>query len=191
MMYSFRSCLSLLSLALVIGGCSMDPGATGVHSQSGSLDSVPEDDDNLQFVKQHGFGGIVFVNDCVSVGDDGSVVQGDPLPVGGGRHLECTTALRVDTGTTGLQSMADEPWCALGHLVSHNLTGDSRLTLSVASAPEDGPWSLIATAAEPIEIHSVGAFGGLTWPLTVNATYETTDMQPEVPGQRCDEMYGL
>ncbi len=189
---SFRSFPSFFMLALLVSGCSMDPGALdqGAHAQSGNLDNVPDDED-LQFVKQHGFGGFTLVNDCVSVGDDGSVVQGDPLPVGGGRHLECTTAQGVTRTTAGAATTNNEPWCVLGQLSSHKLEGDSRLSIKVTNASENGPWSLVATAAEPIEIHSVSFMGAFTWPLSVNASYDTVDMQPMVEGKNCDQLFGL
>src|SRR5690349_22076983 len=53
--------------------------------------SAQELDVDLQFVLDNGFESFFFAQTCRSIGPDGDVIEGEELPVGNGRVLECET----------------------------------------------------------------------------------------------------
>jgi hypothetical protein len=113
--------------------------------------TVPADeaeplDVDLQFALDNGFQSFLFAQTCLSVGADGSVLEGDPLPVGGGRQLECETAPIAYLKTIDIQASTGEPFCALGLVSSFVGDGDARLAVSVASAPDGAPRVHIGTS---------------------------------------------
>ena len=143
-------------------------------------------------VRENGFSGIFFSHDCVSVGLDGTVIDGETLPVGGDRWLECHTADPVFRATTLVVDDEDQEWCALGEVTDYSPSNDSRLDIEITETSTDGPWSLRATASgEPFEI-SMGSFhGAYAWPVGVKATYRTVSVEANPDSLICDDLFGL
>ena len=153
----------------------------------------PALDDNVVFIQQDGFQTTYFAQECRSIGEDGSVIEGEPLPVGNGRVLECVTSEIGALATTDFLSSIDERWCALGALDTFSTGGDPELDVQVADSPDDSPWTLVGShEGEPIEIGRVAVFGGATaWPLWVDTHYAVIDVAPNPTGQLCDTLFGL
>jgi hypothetical protein len=153
----------------------------------------PGEDEDLAFLRQDGFQTFHFALDCVSVGEDGSTIGGEPLPVGGGRSLECVTESLGSLSTVDALSSTGERFCALGQVDSFHGDGDPSLAVSVASTPEGSPWTLVGTHdGDEIQIGKVTGFGGGTaWPLWVDAHYAVIDITPNPSGQLCDQAFGL
>jgi hypothetical protein len=153
----------------------------------------PALDDNVVFIQQDGFQTTYFAQECRSLGEDGSVIEGEPLPVGDGRVLECVTSVIGALATTDFLSSIDERWCALGALDTFSAGGDPSLDVRVADAPDDSPWTLVGShEGEPIEIGRVAVFGGATaWPLWADTHYAVIDVAPNPTGQLCDALFGL
>jgi hypothetical protein len=185
------SLLVLTSFFVSLGGCAVAPTESSAHSSHSALDQgggdPVDDDEALAFVKNNGFGAIVFAVTCVSKATDGSTIDGDSLPVGGGRWLECSTAESASRSAMSVLSSKEEEWCAFGQVSAFHPGGDSRLTITVTSTPSDAPWTLTATHdGDPIQITRVEASGAMTWPLWVNATYSTTELAHATPGKSCE-----
>jgi hypothetical protein len=153
----------------------------------------PGEDEDLAFLRQDGFQTFHFALDCLSVAADGSSIGGEPLPVGGGRSLECVTESMGSLSTVDALSSTGERFCALGQMDSFQGDGDPSLTVSVASAPEGAPWTLVGThEGDEIQIGKVASFGGGTaWPLWVDTHYAVIDIAPNPSGQLCDQAFGL
>lgn len=153
----------------------------------------PALDDNVVFIQQDGFQTTYFAQECRSIAEDGSVIEGEPLPVGGGNILECLTSVIGALGTTDFLASTDERWCALGTIDTFSAGGDPSLQIQVADSPDDSPWTLVGThEGEPIEIGRVAVFGGATaWPLWVDTHYAVLDVAPNPTGQLCDTLFGL
>jgi hypothetical protein len=172
-------------------GCSpapRDPSATE-HS---ALDGDPiADDENLAYVAQNGFGAFVYAVDCVSKKDGEPTQDGEPLTVGDGRWIECTTAATARRATFGILSSASEPWCALGEATSSKGDGDPRLVVTITASPDDGPWTLRADhAGDAIAIARIAGPGGATaWPIWIDATYATKSMKRAIDGASCDDVF--
>jgi hypothetical protein len=154
---------------------------------------APPLDEDLQFLLDNGFESFIFAQTCRSVGAAGDVIDGEPLPVGGGRQLECETdpvgfLQAIDTLTS-----TGERFCALGQVST--ITGsspDSRLAVNVVSTPDGAPWSLVGTHdGDEISIGRVSAFGGFAWPLIAEVLFDVVDVQPNPTGQLCDDVFGL
>jgi len=155
-------------------------------AQEGPLDV------DLQFALDNGFESFLFAQTCLSVGEDGSVIEGDPVPVGGGRQLECETAPISYLQTVDVQASTGEPFCALGQVSSYFADGDSRLSVDVVSAPDGAPWVLVGTSDEEISVGTVTGFGGgVAWPLWVDALFDVIELQPNPAGELCDDVFGL
>jgi hypothetical protein len=186
-----KSILYSLVLAWSFVGCAADMGED--ERAGGNTDALanPDEDEDLRWAKEHGFESIDFMATCVSVGDDGSVIDGDVLPVGNGRHLECSTFNSPFKATTGASSVDGEPWCVLGQAGSSRPDGDKRLSVQLTSAPESGPWSVVATASEPFDVHPVQSDFGEAWPVWVSVEYATLELRPQEAGKTCDELFGL
>lgn len=150
-------------------------------------------DDETQWIIDNGFGSFHFAVQCVSVGDDGSREEGEPLPVGGGYQLECETASSIGAATTEFLNASDERYCVLGSL--SEALGESKhpcLThVEITSSPDDGPWTLVASGDQPCQISRAASAFGKTWPLWVNASYDTEKISPAVDGSTCDELFDL
>lgn len=153
----------------------------------------PALDDNVVFIQQDGFQTTYFAQECRSIGDDGSVIEGEPLPVGDGRVLECRTSVIGALAATDFLSSIDERWCALGVIDTFSAGGDPELDIQIADAPDDSPWTLIGSReGEPIEIGRVAVFGGATaWPLWADTHYAVIEVAPNPTGQLCDTLFGL
>lgn len=180
-------------VAIGLDGCSAAHSDGATEQDEALSDPVPADDENLQYVKANGFGGIAFAVSCVSKSASAATIEGESLPVGGGRWLECSTARSVKSSTHNVLSAKNVQWCVLGALTSEKPSGDSRLAITVLSAPARGPWTLKAThdGAE-IQITPVSAgFGATTWPLWVDAVYRTSKMKVGDESKTCAELFGL
>jgi hypothetical protein len=151
------------------------------------------EDEDILFLRQNGFETFHFALDCRSVGEDGSVIGGDPLPVGNGRSLQCETETLGSLSTVDALSSTGERFCALGQMDSFFGDGSPDLTVSIASSPEGAPWSLVGTHdGDEIEVGKVAGPGGASaWPLWVDAHYAVIDVQPNPTAQLCDQLFGL
>lgn len=192
---SFAVWLAFVVSSAIVGGCAAPTSESSAQTGHAALDegtSNPDDDEDLAAVKNGGFGTIAFATTCVSKGDDGSTIDGDSLPVGGGRWLECSTWSSLHRATMSVLSSKDDEWCALGQASAYHASGDPRLSVVITSTPDDGPWTLKATHdGDQIQITKVEASGALTWPLWVDASYTTTQLVAGVAGKTCDEVLGL
>ena len=153
-----------------------------------------EDDANLKWFKYNGFAAWIFAGTCVSKKDGEPTIEVAPLPVGGGRRLECTTAISPTRVTKDILTVnTRDRWCGVGNMTSYKPWGDSALKVSVTSSPDSGPWTLVATHdGEPIMIDMVEAAGlGFAWPVGVHVTYTTTDLKPNPNTAPCDQLFGL
>lgn len=149
-------------------------------------------DVDLQFALDNGFESFLFAQTCLSVGEDGSVIEGDPVPVGGGRQLECETAPIFYLQAIDVQASTGEPFCALGQMSSYFADGDSRLSVNVESAPDGAPWVLVGTSFEEISVGTVAGFaGGVVWPLWVDARFDVIELSPNPARELCDDVFGL
>jgi hypothetical protein len=171
----------LVSLALLA------PGSMALAQEA------PPVDEDLQFLLDNGFESFIFAQTCRSVGAAGDVIEGEPLPVGGGRQLECETDPVGFLQAIDTLSSTGERFCALGQVST--ITGsspDSRLSVNVVSTPDGAPWTLVGTHdGEEISIARVSAFGGLAWPLIADVVFDVTDVQPNPAGQLCDDVFGI
>jgi hypothetical protein len=163
---------------------------------SGSMalaQEAPPLDEDLQFLLDNGFESFIFAQTCRSVGAAGDVIDGEPLPVGGGRQLECETDPVGFLQTIDTLTSTGERFCALGQVSS--ITGsspDSRLAVNVVSTPDGAPWSLVGTHdGDEISIGRVSAFGGFAWPLIAEVVFDVVDVQPNPTAQLCDDVFGL
>ena len=184
------------------GGIPSQPAADASAPASNTGDAGPPPvtdpnvDENLVFIQEDGFQTTFFVQDCRSLGDDGSIIEapidGGALPVGGGFRLECSLERLPSRATTDVLSASDEPWCALGELESYEPGGDERLTISIVTPPDVSPAILIGTReGEAVEIQPAAAFGALVWPLWIEATYDVNEVAPAQQGLLCDQVFGL
>jgi hypothetical protein len=182
----------MVVLALPFVGCAADMAQE--EGAAGNADALanPDEDEDLRWAREHGFGSILYMASCVSVGEDGSVIDSpDSLPVGNGRHLACTTFSAPFKASAGASSVDGEPWCVLGQAQSSSPGGDPRLSVQITSTPQSGPWSVVATASEPFDMHPVQSDFGQAWPLWVNIEYATLELRPAEAGKTCDEQFGL
>jgi hypothetical protein len=178
---SRRLLLPLLSLA-----CTLAAGSVALAQEAPPLD------EELQFVLDNGFESFLFAQTCRSIGPDGDVIDGEPLPVGGGRQLECETADIGHLQTIDTESSTGERFCALGQVSSFEGDGDPRLTVSVASSPDGAPWVLVGTHdGDEISIGRISAGGGTAWPLWADVLFDVTEVRPNPTAQLCDDVFGL
>lgn len=190
----------MLAAALAtLTGCSASPGLDKNEEPNsevgdvGSAFTIPDDPD-LQWLKDNGFGSVIFANWCTSKGNDPSDIGGDSLPVGNGRWLECVTNGKPSNAAWGVVSTNGEAWCALGSVSNFSIGGDPRLTLGLQGIEADGTWRLRGDyyGADSITIEKVGnQFGGSQWPIHVNVHYETIDMKQKPGDQSCEQAYGI
>lgn len=153
---------------------------------------APPLDEDLQFLLDDGFESFFFAQTCVSVGPGGDVIEGEPLPVGDGRQLECETAPIGHLQAIDTLSSTGERFCALGQVSSFTGGGDDRLDVNVVSAPDGAPWVLVGTRdGGEISIGRVSAFGGTAWPLIAEVLYDVIEVQPNPAGQLCDDVFGI
>jgi hypothetical protein len=182
-----------------VEGVAADAGSEAPAADAGVVQAPadagidPALDDNVVFIQQDGFQTTYFAQECRSIGEDGSVIEGEPLPVGDGNALECITSTIGALATTDFLSSIDERWCALGALDTFSTGGDPALVIQVVDSPDDAPWTLVGVhEGEPIEIGRVAVFGGATaWPLWVDTHYAVIDVVPNPTGQLCDALFGL
>jgi hypothetical protein len=176
-----RLVLPLVSLACVLA------------SGAALAQEAPSLDEDLQFILDNGFETLFFAQSCRSIGPDGDVIEGESLPVGNGRQLECETFPVTHLQAVDTSASTGERFCALGQLSSvsgENI--DPRLSVSVASTPDGGPWVLIGTSDEEITIGRVTGFGGGTaFPLAADALFDVIDIQPNPTGGFCTDLFGL
>jgi hypothetical protein len=194
MHFSLRSSFGfagLASLAFLVA-CTASPADHSASSHSAiSQGDPPPDDPNLAYVFQNGFGEISFPQTCVSKSNDGSTLDTAPLPVGNGRWLECVTDASQHRKALEVTSSQGDDWCALGEATSFKGEGDPRLTVTVSSSPDDGPWTYTATHdGDEIEISPAQSEFGQAWPLDASITYTTVQLLPN-PGGSCDALFGL
>lgn len=176
-----RLLLPLLTLGLLASG-------------SAALAQEAPVDEELQFLLDNGFETIFFAQTCRSVGAGGDVIEGDPLPVGGGRQLECETDPIGFLQSIDTLSSTGERFCALGQIASITGTSpDSRLSVNVVDAPDGAPWSLVGTSVgdEEISIGRVSAFGGFAFPLLADVVFDVIEVQPNPSAQLCDDVFGI
>jgi hypothetical protein len=154
---------------------------------------VPPLDEDIQFLLDNGFESFFFAQTCRSIGPDGDVIDVEPLPVGGGRELECETATVTHLQAIDALSSTGELFCALGQLSSFSGENvDPRLSVSVASAPDGAPWTLVGTSDQEITISKVSGFGGGTaFPLAADALFDVIEVQPNPTAQFCSALFGL
>ncbi len=177
-----RLALPLLSLTCVLG-----------IGSAALAQEAPPLDENLQFLLDNGFESLFFAQTCRSIGADGDVIDGEPLPVGGGRQLECETVSLGHLQTIDTLASTGERFCALGQVASIAADGDPRLAVSVASSPDGAPWVLIGTHdGEEISIGRItGPGGGTAWPLWADVIFDVTEVRPNPTAQLCDEVFEL
>lgn len=175
-----RFALPLLSLACVLA--------------SGSTALAQDLDEDLQFLLDNGFESFFFAQTCRSIGPDGDVIEGEELPVGNGRVLECQTDVVTHLQAIDAQASTGERFCALGQVVSiEGENVDPRLSVNVVDIPDGAPWTLIGTHdGDEITITRVTGFGGGTaFPLAADAIFDVIDLQPNPDFQFCNELFGL
>jgi hypothetical protein len=150
-------------------------------------------DPEIQFVVDNGFESLFFAQTCRSVGPDGDVIDVEPLPVGGGRQLECETDVVSHLQALVILSSTNEPFCVLGQLSSFSGENvDPSLSVSVTSTPDGAPWTLVGTSEEEISISKVtGPGGGSAFPLAADALFDVIDVLPNPTGQFCPPLFGL
>jgi len=163
-------------------------------SSAAVAQEAPPLDEDLQFLVDNGFESFFFAQTCRSIGPDGDVIEGDSLPVGGGRVLECQTAVVTHLQAIDALASTGERFCALGQVSSiEGENVDPRLSVSVVDAPDGAPWTLIGTHdGDQITIGRVTGFGGGTaFPLAADAVFDVIDLQPNPSGGFCSELFGL
>ena len=183
------------AIATLPAGCAA-PVSDASQTSHSALDQDGDDpasDPDLAFVLENGFSSFAFAESCISTKDGGSPIEGDPVPVGGGRILTCKTFNSLTRATTGAVSMKGDHWCALGEAQSSKGGGDKRLEVSITSSPADAPWTLTAThEGDEIQIGTAEGFGGArAWTVWAEVTYHVVQMKREVEGKNCDELFGL
>jgi hypothetical protein len=167
----------------------------GVLASSAAVlaQEVPPIDPELQFLLDNGFESFFFAQTCRSIGPDGDVIDVEPLPVGGGRQLECETAPIGNLDAIDALSSTGERFCALGQVSS--FSGgiiDPRLSVEVASAPDGAPWTLIGTSEEEITISKItGPGGGTAFPLAADVLFDVIDVQPNPTAELCTTLFGI
>lgn len=150
-------------------------------------------DPDIQFIVDDGFNTFLFAQTCRSIGPGGDVIDVEPLPVGGGRELECETAAFGHLQAIDALSSTDELFCILGELSSVSGENvDPRLSVSVVSTPDGAPWVLSASSQEEITISRVGGpAGGTAFPLAADALFDVIEVQPNPDAQLCSSLFGL
>jgi hypothetical protein len=176
-----------LVLPLVSLACMLASGSAALAQEAPPLD------EDLQFLLDNGFESFIFAQTCRSIGAAGDGIDGEPLPVGGGRQLECETATVGHLQTIDTLASTGERFCALGQVSSIEGDGDPRLAVSVASSPDGAPWGLVGTHdGEEITIGRItGPGGGTAWPLWADAIFDVIALQPNPTAQLCDDVFGL
>jgi hypothetical protein len=164
-------------------------GQGGASSElSGTVE--PEDeslraDDEVK--KKQGFGSSVQPVSCVSKAEDGSIIEGDELPAGAGRWLECTTAV-VPSKRLSLATLSTGGWCRTGELYAarvdpkweRSFDPATFIATRIVSWAPDAPWTLVGTrAGDPIVVPP------LENSVQANAGYRVIDGRPERPGEIC------
>jgi hypothetical protein len=131
--------------------------------------------------KQDGFGAAVLPTSCVSKGEDGSIITGNELPVGGGRWLECTTDVVASRMQRPILLTTGQYWCRLAELYASNvdprwqkhLDPATFIQSEIVSSPPDAPWTLIGRrTGEPIVVGSTDNV------VQANALYRVIDGKP-------------
>jgi len=150
------------------------------------------DDEDLRAFKRNGFDSLIFADTCVSKKDGEATIEQEPLPVGAGRWLECTTSRNPSSWYMKVESITNDPWCVYGTMTSSHTWADAALKVSVTSSPDDSAWTLMATHEGPeISISRVEAAGlGLAWPLGLDVKYTTTEMKHNPENALCDSLSG-
>jgi hypothetical protein len=161
-----------------------------VSATEARADDPPLDED-LQAFLDNGMQGFRFARACRSIAEDGSVIENpDELPAGNGRHLECETFEITHTLAVDVQASTGELWCALGQMDEFVGNGESRLTVTVANAPDGAPWTLVGTAgSEEITVRRFSGIGN--WPLWAEIHYDVLELRPNPDLQLCDDVFGL
>jgi hypothetical protein len=181
--------LAALACILASGSAALAQEAPGCSAEQPGA----ELDEELQFLLDNGFETFFFAQTCRSIGPDGDVIEGDSLPVGNGRELECETAPVTFLQAIDASSSTGERFCALGQLSSvsgENI--DKRLSVDVVSIPDGAPWVLVGTSEEAITIGRVGGFaGGTAFPLAADALFDVIDLQPNPTGDLCEIVFDL
>ena len=176
----------MLPLASLV--CALASGSAALAQEAPPLD------EDLQFLLDNGFESFFFAQTCRSIGPDGDVIEGDTLPVGGGRVLECETAVVNHLQAIDTLSSTGERFCALGQVASiEGENVDPRLSVTVESSPDGSPWTLIGTHdGDPITIGKVTGFGGGTaFPLAADVVFDVIELQPNPTGGLCEPLFGL
>jgi hypothetical protein len=171
-------------------------GSDGAEPSSGEAPAEPNPttDENLAFILKDGFETTYFAVHCTAISEDGSEIDGDTvteLPVGGGYLLECNIDGLPSRATTDVLSAADEPWCALGELLSFETGGDERLDIELVSPPDSPSPALIATSDTPITLQLASAFGAPLWPVWLVTSYDAVQVARAEQGKLCDQVFGL
>jgi len=157
-----------------------------------SVALAQELDPDLQFVLDNGFESFIFAQTCRSTGPGGDVIEGESLPVGDGRVLECETFPFGHQQVIDLQASTGELHCVLGQLSSVTPENvDPRLSVSVVSTPDGAPWVLEATSATPITITRVAGPGGSAFPLAADALFDVVEIRPNPNAAFCPDLFGL
>lgn len=176
--------LNLLGAVLAILALS-----TPVQAQDWDGDA----DDPVQWIIDHGFSSIQFMERCVSIAPNGQEIAGEPLPVGGGYWLSCSTYSQIAYDVTEVQADDGSRYCVLGSLIGTSPGGDDRLWIEMADDGTRGRASVRASASEPTWIYLTSAFGGAqVWPLWLTSDYATQQLVPASnDGRTCQQQFGL
>lgn len=171
---------------LLVALCSGVDGVWGVaHAQ--------EVDDAVQYILDNGWSGWSFAAQCISTAGDGSIVVGEPLPIGDGRWLDCTTHPSPSMSTFEFIDNSDNFWCALGYLsrVDSSEAADPALdTQLVYNQSTDNP-RIVVTADEPGSVIRASFFGALAWPFWINVSYQTISVAPSIANHDCNKQFDL
>ena len=149
------------------------------------------DDPDVRWIEEHGFDSVLFMERCMSVDAWGREYVGNPLPVGGGWKMDCSSYNSTHWWVTQMQGSDGTLYCVLGELAELNVDGDSRLSIDITDDGEHGPAQLEATASEPVNITPVTAFGvANVWPLWLDAHYDTVDIVRDPrDGRACPQLF--
>ncbi len=176
-------------------GSQQDAGVIAGEDAAAPPEVDANTDENLRFILEDGFQTTYFAVHCGAIGEDGSEIDGDTvteLPVGGGFILECTLDRFPSRSATDVLSSANEPWCALGELLSFTTGGDERLAIVLVTPPDSPSPTLIATRqGEPITLQVASAFGAPVWPVWLVTSYDVVLVARAEQGKLCDEVFEL
>ncbi len=199
---SFPSHVSLYAQLILclaaITGCSLGPSdADGSPDESEDL-AVSEEalgtgpwssNPDLVFAAKNGFDGFMLMGSCVSKKAGAATITTAPLPVGGGRRIECTT-VRGDVYRSWAVPSTDPIvlWCMRGELDSAKAKQHPLAVVTITSKPRVGPWTVAVTrAGGEVLIDKASLLGGQAWPFMLLLHYRTTAMRKDDLTKSCQQ----